>query len=358
MPLALRSTFPSVRIDSEDKLICPCGFKMKDFLVKKESSPYRGMKFYACAKYISDPTRCKTTVWFDEEDKVRNCIPPSMQSPRTPRRQVDIRIYGAYTPPNAMIVGSKRKVDSTSFDSGDGNLEGDTEPTSPSAVRSTKRARYSYADAGTQTGDESRDNPASTSASVAASAPSTRPAPKALPRRRLFEEYLPPSKRKTVAPFDPFAPPSRDKDSDDLCSSTPPTSKPTTPAKNNRASFSDTVASDHVRQPPPPTSTPNQNPSTPPSLKNRETGLPTPPPKAWPRNPQLRCPIELSRPRTPAKSAYTLQAPSGLAPGNGDSDEESFGWNEDLENSFLDVVEGVDGVEAARSRKRFSPLFI
>ncbi|KAL4789441.1 hypothetical protein BDV19DRAFT_396996 [Aspergillus venezuelensis] len=363
----LRSTFPSVRIDAEDSFICACGYKAKDFLVKKENSPYRGTKFYACAKYVSDTTRCKTTIWFDEESKVRNLITPSMQSPRTPRRQVDIRIFGAYTPSTTTATGEKRKRNVVeSFDSVLGDLKDvREEPASPSAIRSAKRgrARYGYVDAATQTGEESQ--PLSTSTPVPALA--TRQVPRAMPRRRLFYKYLPPSHRKTVTPFDPFAPTGQEKDkggsSDDLYTSTPPREvrppqesstrlgcKTAKSAKNNRVSFCEDLSTDRAAEAPQPT--------TPPSSKaqNVTTGLRTPPASRRPRNPQLRRPTSPRGSRTPSRSIYTLQVPSRLIP-EADSDGESFGWNEELEKSFLDAVDESKEVKPSEG-ERFSPFFV
>ncbi|KAL4963969.1 uncharacterized protein BDV14DRAFT_201227 [Aspergillus stella-maris] len=363
----LRSTFPSVRIDADDAFICPCGYRVKDFLVKKESSPYRGTKFYACPKNISDPARCKTTIWFDEQDKVRNLIPPSMQSPRTPRRQVDIRIFGAYTPSTTFATGEKRKRNEMEwFDSAVGDLERDQEePASPSAIRSAKsvRARYGYVDAATQTGEESQLR----SIPPPRSAPATRPVPRKMPRRRLFDEYLPPSHRKTITPFDPFAPAGQEKDKggsgDDLYTSTPPRDvrplqdssavsgcKPARSAKNIRVSFCEDLSSDRAGEAPQPTT-----PSCP-KAQNATTGLLTPPASKWPRNPQLRRPTSPRGPRTPSRSINTLQVPSRLIP-EADSDNESFGWNEELEKSFLDAVDEGEKVKP-RESERFSPLFV
>ncbi|KAL4948517.1 hypothetical protein BDW69DRAFT_92020 [Aspergillus filifer] len=365
----LRSTFPSVRIDADDTFICPCGYKVKEFLVKKGSSPYRGMKFYACPKYISDPARCKTTIWFDEESQVRNLIPPSMQSPRTPKRQVDIRIFGAYT---ASTTGEKRKRrgEVEGSDSAVGGLEeGQEEPASPSAIRPAKRARaqHGYVDAATQTGEESQPVSGAVSIRGSPSAPPARRIPRAMPRRRLFDEYLPPSKREIFTPFDLFAPAGRDKtehgSSEDLYSSTPPRDvrppqvsstfsacEPNKSAKNNRVSFCEDIPSDRVGEAP--------RPTTPPPSKAQDTttGLRTPPSSKRPRNPQLRRPTSPRGPRTPSKAMYTLPVPSRLTL-DADSDNESFGWNAEFEKSFLDAVDECEEVKPSES-ERFNPLFV
>ncbi|KAL4785001.1 hypothetical protein BJX76DRAFT_325753 [Aspergillus varians] len=332
-PDTLRSAFDKVRIDGEGKFICKCGGRMKEFLVTKNPSVYYGSKFYGCAKYSTDSTRCKTQIWFDEKGRVQSLISPAMKSPRTPRKQVDIRIFGQYTAPSSL----KRKAETESFDSGLGDIT-DNDPVSPSASRSVKRAMYGYVDAATQTEDIGTTTPA----------PAVRPVARAIPRRRLFDEYLPTSRRNPPTKFDPFL--SRTPDSSrTIFGSMPPGAgysrpsplqpKESTASSNNRINSFTFPTSRHPRQ-----SLPQAGrPTTPPSLRRNTTGLFTPPTTESSRPPHPTA--EPDEPKTPTKSNHTSK------PLSTDSDDETYGWDDDLDQNVLEVIEGVEN-------PRSSPLFV
>ncbi|KAL4924844.1 uncharacterized protein BDV17DRAFT_203968 [Aspergillus undulatus] len=314
---------------------------------------------YACAKYIGDRTRCETIIWFDEQKRVRSFIQPTMQWPRTPRKQVDIRIFGQYTAPTLSL---KRKADTTSFDSRVGYLgDNDSEPVSPSIGRTAKRARYGYADAATQTGEEARSTPDPATDTRLMS----RPISRRLPRRRLFDDYLPESRRPPT-PFDPFSPRASNNTSTRLGLSVPLSKEPprqpapslapalknpTTPSRSTRVSFSESL-SGHPRQESPQSTKPDRTPTptTLPSssLKSSHIGLITPPIQAQPSSPHS---LDRSDRKTPTKETHTVQLSPRLTPRDVDSDDESFGWNEDLDRSIFEVV---DCVEDSRA----SPLFV
>ncbi|KAI9367301.1 hypothetical protein BJX61DRAFT_317338 [Aspergillus egyptiacus] len=192
----LRSVFDKVRIDEDEAFICPCGFPTKKYQVRKKDSPYYGSHFYGCAKHFKDPTCCDTKIWQDEKHKVLNLAPPELRSPRTPRKQIDIRLFGQYTP----HTSTKRKA-AESFDSGVGDVS-DGEPVSPSPSRAAKRFRR--ANFSTASGEPTALHPDRT-----------------MPRRRLFEEF-----------FDSSSPLPRD--SIDGLISPPPERRSAIPHRNSR----------------------------------------------------------------------------------------------------------------------------
>ncbi|KAL4864415.1 hypothetical protein BDV12DRAFT_201108 [Aspergillus spectabilis] len=291
----LRSTFEKVKIDEEGEFVCRCGFRMKDYLVKKEKSPYYGLKFYACAKFIVDPSRCETKIWFDEKESVRALIPPAMRSPRTPRKQVDIRIFGHYTPPASL----KRKAETQSFDSGVGDL-GDNEPPSPPPSRSAKRTRC---------------NDEETQAGVSAARPI-----KPFPKRRLFDDILAAPKPNPAAEIDPFAPRTLDSSSTASPSVTQPIARrfrrsPSQTEEPVRASKSIRIRS-----------------STPPTSEHRQILQPS-----------------MAEAKTPTKGS---QKPDRhAAPSLYDSDSETYGWDDDWCENILEVADSVEN-------PRLSPLFV
>lgn len=106
---------------SRRRLVHTMGSSVSNILNAELRPETLTFKVYACAKHVQDSTRCETMIWFDDSEAVRGLIPLTMKSPRTPRKQVDIRMFGQYTAPST----SKRKADTQkeSFDSGIGDLE-------------------------------------------------------------------------------------------------------------------------------------------------------------------------------------------------------------------------------------------
>ncbi|KAL4998945.1 hypothetical protein BDV10DRAFT_166086 [Aspergillus recurvatus] len=295
--MSLRSNFKNVKIDDEDEFVCQCGSRMKEFSVRKKTGPYHGLQFYACAKHSADPTRCQSNIWSDEKERVRSLIPPAMRSPRTPRKQVDIRTFGQYTAPSTL----KRKAEVDSFDSAVGHMT-DNEPASPVVARSVKRVRSDYVDAATQTGEtETISAPAACSAPP----PATRlmPTARPIPRRRLFGEYLAAAKGKP-AKFDTSAPQTREHSIADQGPSLPTT--PTRERRRQSLSSRKTLMTGpeshktkpvpfstggHPRSPPPHL----KEPTTPLSMQSTKLGFITPT-SDFPRSSHPHRPTELEKP--------------------------------------------------------------
>ncbi|KAL4905526.1 hypothetical protein BDW74DRAFT_152772 [Aspergillus multicolor] len=359
--MALKSNFRNVKLDEEDEFICQCGFRMKDFSVKKKPSPYYGLEFYACAKHSADATRCESKIWSDEKERVRSLIPAAMRSPRTPRKQVDIRIFGQYTAPSTL----KRQAETESFDSAVGGMM-DNEPISPSISRSVKRVRFAYVDAATQTG-ETRTAPAS-AARRPASRQMARPAPTArpMPRRRLFEEYLGAPKSQPAAKFDPFASRALGPNISDQHLSVPASSAGGRPRQSftslkppeavprvSKANAATSFNNDYYRN----TAPQAKEPTTPPNIENNKTGLFTPPTGNCCQTAHPPPPTEDDDPApgTPTKSKHSSVSASrpqrDTTPPNSDSDEEEYGWDNNLNQNILEVVEIVENPRA-------SPLFV
>ncbi|KAL5342147.1 hypothetical protein BJX70DRAFT_357072 [Aspergillus crustosus] len=291
----LKSTFEKVKIDDEGEFVCRCGFRMKEYLVKREKNPYYGLKFYACAKFIVDTTRCDAKIWFDEQVRVRALIPPEMKSPRTPRKQVDIRIFGQYTPPTSL----KRMAEAQSFDSEVGDL-GDNEPVSPPPSRSVKKTRF--------------ENETQTRGATAACP--VRP----LPRRRLFDEHLAPPKPNPQAEIDPFAPKTLNRDittSQPIGQPVPLRPRPSSPRTEEPVATSNTTTAGLIA------------PST---EKRHQVPRPS---------------IEEPKTLTGGSKMPKRQRTPNLY----DSDSDTYGWDSDLNQNILEVA---DDVENPRS----SPLFI
>ncbi|KAL4885716.1 hypothetical protein BJY04DRAFT_179098 [Aspergillus karnatakaensis] len=289
----LRSTFEKVKTDEEGEFVCQCGFRTKEYQVKKEKSPYYGLKFYACAKFIVDPSRCNTTIWSDEQERVRALIPPGMRSPRTPRKQVDIRIFGRYTP----STSSKRKAQTESFDSGVDDL-GVNEPISPPPTRSVKRIRF-----------DDEINPENDTAG--------RPF-MPLPRRRLFAEDLAGPKPNPAAEVDPFA--------------------PRTLGRNNVASQPTTQPNiQRFRRSPPRTQEPMA------SKKLNRSAL---------FAPETNNRHEIAKPvaAEPQILIQNRQKPEPCAgPNLYDSESDSYGWDDDLDQNIVQVADSIEN-------PRLSPL--
>ncbi|KAL4758948.1 uncharacterized protein BDW70DRAFT_140814 [Aspergillus foveolatus] len=346
--MSLRSNFKNVKIDDEDEFLCQCGYRVKEFSVRKRASPYYGSHFYACARHSADSTRCQTIIWFDEEERVRSLIPPAMRSPRTPRKQVDIRSFGEYTAPSTL----KRKAGADSFDSAAGSIT-DNEPASPSISRSVKTARFGYVDAGTQTGEIATISPL---AARSASSPTTRRAPKArpLPRRRLFDDYLAAAERKP-ANIDPVAPQTLEHNTNnqDFSLPTSPTcerprqslSPPKTPMagpRNHRIESVSFSAGGYPRSPSPQI----RQPTTPTFMQSTRIGLITPGGDC-PRSSHHHCPTEREKPEpsTPTNGSHRSQSQSQqprVTLVNSDSDDETYGWDDNLNQTMLEVVESVE----------------
>ncbi|KAL4751076.1 hypothetical protein BDW72DRAFT_174664 [Aspergillus terricola var. indicus] len=347
--MSLRSNFKNVKIDDEDEFVCQCGYRMKEFSVRKRASPYYGLQFYACARHSADSTRCQTTIWSDEEERVRSLIPPALRSPRTPRKQVDIRTFGKYTAPSTL----KREADADLLDSAVGRMT-DNEPESPSISRSVKRVRFGYVDAATQTGEtETICPPAARSAFL----PATRLTPTArpIPRRRLFDDYLAAAERK-LANIDTVALRTREHNTNnqDFSFPTSPTcerprqslSPPQTPMAGSRSHRIESISFStggyayksrpRLRQS-----------TTPPFMQSTRIGLITPGGDC-PRPSHHHCPTEQEKPepRTPTNSRHWPQSQSQQQPRvtlvNSDSDDETYGWDDDLDQSMLEVVETVE----------------
>ncbi|KAL2857275.1 hypothetical protein BJY01DRAFT_202532 [Aspergillus pseudoustus] len=291
----LRSTFEGVKIDGDGEFVCKCGFRARDYRVQKDKSPYYGQQYYACSKHGSDPTQCRTWIWFDEKDRVRKSIPPEMRSPQTPRKQVDIRKYGLYTPPTTL----KRKAETQSFDSGVGDLENTEEPAPPSPSQSAKRARS--ADAATQTTDTS-----------------TRADVRPMPRRRLFEEFLNKPKNNAGA-------------NTDLAVVQEPRRK-------------GSLFGSSLRERPR-----NHSEAEIPALSAGDTESNSKAPLA-PRS----CVLARSRSRrvhfTPP-TPISREADTRITQLNADSDAESYGWNDDMAGDIVDVARTVENPPS-------SPLFV
>ncbi|KAL4804703.1 hypothetical protein BDV18DRAFT_142357 [Aspergillus unguis] len=340
----LRSTFKGVRIDEEDEFVCECGHRARDYLVKKKDSPYCGQQFYACRKFISDPTRCGTKIWFDEKEHVRSLIPSALRSPRTPRKQVDIRTFGQYTAPST----SKRKADTQikSFDSGIGDLECNG-PESPSTSRSTKRPRNGYADAETQT---SNTEPIQRQSVNSVSHPTAKP----MPRRRLFDEFLTAPKSKSAAKFDPFAPRGTDQEANGLGTSIPLGNSflHTSPTRTQRSvSKSGTVsrlpASSERR--PDRRSQGSKDPATPPFSKDNLIGLITPTKTDHAQGPLRE--TDTSGPQAPPNPQKGRQSQRQVNPTSRDSDDETYDWDDDLDQNILEIVSNVENPS-------YNPLFL
>lgn len=351
--MSLRSNLKNVKIDDEDEFLCQCGYRVKEFSVKKRASPYYGSHFYACARHSTDSARCQTIIWFDEEERVRSVIPPAVRAPRTPRtprKQVDIRSFGEYTAPSTL----KRKAGADSFDSAVGSIK-NNEPASPSVSRSVKTARIGYVDAGTQTGETETISPlAARSASFTATrlAPTTRP----LPRRRLFDNYLADAERKS-ATIDPVAPQTREHNTNnqDFSLPTSPTcqrpwqslSPPKTPMSSPRNQRIESVlfsAGGYPRSPSPQI----RQPTTPPFMQSTRIGLITPGGDC-PRSSHHHWSAEWEKPEpsTPTNSNHRSQSQSQqprVTLVNSDSDDESYDWDDDLNQTMLEVVESMTSI--------------
>ncbi|KAL6235056.1 hypothetical protein BDW75DRAFT_149751 [Aspergillus navahoensis] len=352
--MSLRSNFKNVKIDEEDEFVCQCGSRMKEFSVRKNRSPHYGLQLYACAKHSADSTRCQSKVWSDEKERVRSLIPPAMRSPRTPRKQVDIRKFGQYTAPSTL----KRKAEVNSFDSAVGNMT-DNEPASPLITKSVKRVRFDYVDAATQTGETEI-----ISALAAQSAPP--PVTKLTqnsqytPRRRLFDEYLAAAKRKPTQ-FGPFAAQTQERSITEQGPSLPTTPtceqprqsfSPKTPItgpeshKTMSVSFS---PGGYSRSPPPHI----REPTTPPSMQSTKLGLISPTGDRL-RPSHRHCPTEREKPAfgTPTKSCHCsqprFQHRPRATPPNNDSDHETYDWDDDLDQSVLEIIETVEKESTSR----------
>ncbi|KAL3458276.1 hypothetical protein BJX64DRAFT_225904 [Aspergillus heterothallicus] len=292
----LKSTFGGVKVGGDGEFICRCGFATREYQVKKDTkNPYYGKQYYACAKYGTDATQCRTWIWFDEKERVNSAIPPEMRSPRTPRKQVDIREYGLYTPPTTL----KRKAETQSFDSGVGDLADSTKPGSSTPSRSTKRARS--VDAATQTADFP-----------------TRPDDRPMPKRRLFDEFIDTSRSSTGVNSDRVA------------------------VRAPRPM--DSLFGSSIRQ------RSRDNPRA-------ERGKPISLANSAPSNskvPMVPKHNVLSRDRrvhfTPPTQANG-ESENHTAPLSFDSDTESYGWNDELAGDIVDVAKSVDD-------PRSSPLFV
>ncbi|KAL2823823.1 hypothetical protein BDW59DRAFT_148387 [Aspergillus cavernicola] len=289
----LRSVFDKVRINGDGEFVCECGFPAKDYLVKKQGSPYYGSQFYACAKHFKDPGCCRTKIWFDEQNRVRDRIPPAMRVPRTPRKQVDIRIFGQYTPPTS----SKRKAEIQSFDSGVGDMS-DREPVSPSS-RTPKRFKKDTVVTPEESTAMASDN-------------------RAMPRRRLFEEFLDPPGSVTKNNINPFSPPLPER---------------------RRTIISTPSSTSYARDVQPQ----SEKPVTP--TKGTKTGLFTPQTGERHRHSH----DEKDRPRTPTKSSSKTE--QRTPPVDIDSDEESYGWEDELDGAILELANRVENPP-------YSPLFV
>ncbi|KAL4972948.1 hypothetical protein BDW66DRAFT_143204 [Aspergillus desertorum] len=346
----LRSDFKNVKIDEEDEFICQCGYRMKEFSVRKKRSPYYGLQFYACTKHSADPTRCHSQIWSDENERVRSLIPPAMRSPRTPRKQVDIRTFGQYTAPSTL----KRKAEVGSFGSVVGDMT-DNEQASPLTTRPAKRVRCGYVDAATQTG-ESEIISAVASRTAPPSATGYERTARPIPRRRLFDEYLAVAKAKPAA-FDLFAPQTREHSITDQGPSLPTTptrerprqslSPPRTPmtGPGSRRTKSVSFSIDGYPRSPPPHI---REPTTPQSTQDIKLGLISP--IGYSPQPSHRHrPTELGKPALgkPTKSSSHCSQPQSqhrarVNPPENDSDDEIYGWDEDLDQTMLEVMETVE----------------
>jgi hypothetical protein len=297
-----------------------------------------------------------------------------MRSPRTPRKQVDIRSFGEYTAPNTL----KRKAGTDSFDSAVGSITDNgtlsrlplhflvyeyvLEPASPSIARSVKRARFGYVDAGTQTGGTETIFPL---AARSASPPATRltPTTKPIPRRRLFEDYLTAAERKH-ANIDPVAPRTREHNTNNhgLSLPTSPTcekprqslSPPITPMAGSQSHRVESVSFSTGGYPRSPSPRIRQ-PTTPPFIHSTRLGLITPVGDCS-RSSHHHCPTEREKPEpsTPTNSSHWSQSQSQqprVTLVNSDSDDETYGWDDDLNQTMLEVVETVENQGAC-------PLFI
>lgn len=227
------------------------------------------------------------------------------------------------------------------------------EPASPSISRSAKRAIVGYVDAGTQTGETETIFPL---AARSASSPATRltPATRPIPRRRLFDDYLAAAERKP-ANIDPVAPRTQENCADDQDFSLPrsPTcerprqslSPPRTPMAGPRSHRIESVSlstGGYPRSPSPRI----RPPTTPPFMQSTRIGLITPGGDC-PRSSHHHCPTEREKPEpsTPTNSSHWSQSQSQqlrVALVNSDSDDETYGWDDDLNQTMLEVVETVE----------------
>lgn len=195
---------------------------------------------------------------------------------------------------------------------------------------STKKPRYGYADAATQTPDSTLP------------APAVRSAPRAMPRRRLFDDVLPARKSKPATTFDPIVSQALDSNRSSFSSSIPP------PARRlQRNSPSPTNPITHPgKQPPKPASTTSKyrrvspprsdNSETAPALKGNRTEE-----HVQASSPPLE-PDELkTSTRSNKKSKYQST----------DSDNDTYGWTDDLEQNLLEVMDNIENPP-------FSPLFV
>ncbi|KAJ0417302.1 hypothetical protein BJY00DRAFT_210239 [Aspergillus carlsbadensis] len=280
----LRSSFDGVRIDGDGRFVCKCGFPTRDYRVKKKSSPYYGLQYYACAKHGSDPTQCPSWIWFDEMERVSKSIPPEMRSLRTPRKQKDIRDFGLYTPPS-----TKRKAETQSFDSGVGDMEGTGEPASPLSSRPAKRTRS--ANAATQTADGA-----------------ARPAIRPMPRRRLFDEFLDSPRRST---------------NDNTNSSAPGESR------RKGSLFGASIIGEPSREQPQ-----TRKPASP---TRAVEGGPTPSRTLGSRQVSRDRRVHLTPPSSSNHNSNTR-----IAPLNVDSDTESYGWNDEMVGDIVDLAKNVE----------------
>ncbi|KAL2816493.1 hypothetical protein BJX63DRAFT_137363 [Aspergillus granulosus] len=280
----LRSTFEGVRLDGDGQFVCPCGFPTKPYRVKRDGSPYQGLQYYACARYSTDPIRCPTWIWFNEKDRVSEAIPPEMRSSRTPRKQVDIRKYGQYTPPTTL----KRKADTQSFDSGVGDMVNHRGPEPPSPSLSAKRTRS--ADAATQTADIT-----------------ARPDVIPMPRRRLFDEFLDPPRNSANASTDPAV---------------------VREPRPQGSLFGSPIRERTQYQPP-------IEPVTPPTRNSENSPRvpPAPRPRALPRYQRVHF--------TPSTRGNRVPD-THIAPLNVDSDTESYGWNDEMAGDIVDLAMSVE----------------
>ncbi|KAL3469946.1 hypothetical protein BJX99DRAFT_62314 [Aspergillus californicus] len=301
-----RSIFNSVRINGEDDFVCACGLPTKEYLVRKKDSPYCGMKFWACAKHFRDPGCCDTKIWFDEEARVRGLLPPAVRSPRTPRKQIDIRKFGQYTP-----VSSKRKPGAESFDSAVGDLN-DRDSVLFSPSRSTKRSRRANV---TPPGESSAVSSESLGLAENRAVLESRP----LPRRRLFDEFMEDPRYNLKAGNDELAQPRR---------------------RRTVTFASQTV--NHTRDAETQTEDPNE-------LVGDSSGLITPPRANL--APSSSSPQDQSkmRERTPPKTGC-LKTGSQTTQIGADSDQE-YGWDGDMAGDLLEFANDVEN-------SSLSPLFV
>ncbi|KAL4912877.1 hypothetical protein BDW62DRAFT_10326 [Aspergillus aurantiobrunneus] len=174
-----------------------------------------------------------------------------------------------------------------------------------------------------------------------------------MPRRRLFGESLTAPEDKPAAKFDPFS--ARTLENDTGLSSiatssghvqhpSPTPNKPIT-TSNNRTNSVTFSTGQYCRYSPPQT----RKPTTPPASKSITTELFTPPSGKHPQHPHPA--PESSDPKAPPRSNHKPNSQSQASSGNADSDNETYGWDADLEQNILEVMDRVENAG-------FSPLFI